>query len=623
MCGITGSYDLRGRRGTDPEVLAAMSKAIVHRGPDSAGVFRDDGVGLAMQRLSIIDLETGDQPLFNESKSLALVCNGEIFNFKSLRQQLEAKGHTFASRSDVEVLLHLYENHGDALLERLNGQFAFALYDRPKHRLFLARDHLGIAPLYYTVADGWLIFGSEIKAILEHPAVERRVDLTGLDQVFTLPGLVGQRTLFEGIHRLPNGHCLVAEDGEVTVREYWDLVYPRDDEMPEGSNDEEARVAELRERLFQSVEYRLQADVPVGFYLSGGLDSSLVAGIIHELVPDVQRHAFSITFDERRADESKYQRMVAEQVDCHLHSIPFDGSRIADGLSTMIHHCECPVKEAYNTCSLALSEAARAEGIKVILAGEGSDELFAGYVGYRFDQSAMRQEASWDADAAFEDDLRQRLWGDRDLFYEYDYFALGEIRQALYAPELRPDFHDFDCLREPLVRHDRLAGRHRLHQRSYLDYKLRMADHLLMDHGDQMALGNSVEARYPFLDLGVVELATRIAPELKLKGFQEKYVVRRAAEGLVPSAILEREKFGWFAPGSPQLLQQNVEWIEDVLSQDRIRRQGYFDPATIERLKTRYRRPGFQLNHPFEQDLLMIVATFGVFLDVFDMPDRS
>jgi asparagine synthase (glutamine-hydrolysing) len=622
MCGILGYFDLRGDGPGNPAFLERMASTLRHRGPDSGGVFHDGGAALGFRRLSIIDLATGDQPIANEDETLILVCNGEIFNYKPLRAELETRGHRFRTRSDVEVLLHLYEDDGPAMLNRLNGQFAFALLDRRRKRLFLARDHAGIAPLHYTVSNGVFVFGSEIKAILEYPGIERAVDLTGLDQVFTFPGLVSPRTMFRGIHRVRPGHYLMVDRDGVREHEYWDLDYPLAGDV--GSEPEQAHVDRLTEVFSRSVRLRLQADVPVGFYLSGGLDSSLTAAFIHQLEPDLSRHAFSIAFSDQRADEEKYQQLVARRVNCELHTARFDWSRTAGMMHAMIHHAECPVKETYNTCSMELSRAARAHGIKVILTGEGADELFAGYVGYRFDQArAARPGGALSPDDLLEDGMREALWGDGRVHYESDYHEDQQRRRLLYSAELQGAFAGFDCLRQPLVRKDRIVGRHPIHQRSYLDFKLRMADHLLMDHGDAMVLANSVEARYPFLDIDLIEYARRIPPDLKLRGYREKYILRRMGEGLLPEQITRREKFGWYAPGSPEMLQQGVEWIRDMLSPETIRRQGYFDPAFVAALTRQYAQPGFKLKQPFESDWLMVIATFGLFQEVFSMPARS
>lgn len=622
MCGITGFIQFDRRRPVDRSVLEKMTRTLTHRGPDSDGYFTDEGVGLGFQRLSIIDLEGGSQPLFNEDGSLVLLCNGEIFNHRELREELEERGHRFASRSDVEVILHLYEEEGCDLLDRLNGQFAIALYDCRERTLLLARDQLGINPLHWCVFDETLIFGSEIKAILQHPAVERRVDLTGLDQLLSFPGLVSPRTMFKGIQSLKPGHRLRLRGSDFRVEEYWDLDYPRLGEEPPGRTEQDY-VERLRELFFRSVSYRLQADVPVGYYLSGGLDSSMVAAAIARVGAGLSRKSFSVAFSEGQVQDRKNQRIMADSLGTEHCEVPFSSSETAARLARAIRHGESPVKETYNTCTLALSEAARSEGIPVVLTGEGADEIFAGYVGYRFDQFGLRAQRPFDMRTALEEELRERTWGNRELFYENDLYELGEVKAALYSEELAHRLPEFDCLGFELVDRSKLQGRHPIHCRSYLDLKLRLSDHLLGDHGDRMALANSVEARHPFLDIDLVEFSREIPPELKVNGFTEKYILRKVASGLVPSAIADREKSGWFAPGSPELLQENVEWVGDLLSYERIARMGFFNPDTVEHLKRRYSEPGFRLNMPFESDLLTVVLTFNLFVDLFEVPSLT
>ena len=622
MCGFAGYINIGQKSRAEKEILTRMTDKLVHRGPDSSGYFIDDNVGLGFRRLSIIDLETGDQPLFNEDRSIVLMCNGEIYNYPELKDTLTKKGHRFRTNSDVEVVLHLYEEHGTEFLNELNGQFAFVLYDRKKRRLFLARDQFGINPLYYILIKGVLVFASEIKAILEHPLIEREVDLTGLDQILSFPGLVSPRTMFKGVQSLKSGHLIVVENSDLRISEYWDLEYPKIGEI---SYDypESYYVEQLRDLLAHSVRRRLQSDVPVGFYLSGGLDSSLIGALIDRASPGVRRHSFSIGFTDEGICEAKYQRIMSKAANSVHHEIIFDWPEISQRLLSMIYHCECPVRETYNTCSMALSEAARRAGITVILTGEGADELFAGYVGYRFDRFRTKDSTTCDLQSVMEEELREKLWGDKDLFYEKEHYALKELRSALYSDKLNETLSKFDCLKFQLVNKDRLQGRHFIHQRSYLDFKLRLSDHLISDHGDRMSLANSVEARYPFLDLDLVEFSKNIPPELKLNDYSEKYILKRVAQDLIPPEIINREKFGFHAPGSPYLLQQDIEWINDMLSYERIERQGYFNPKVIEKLKAQYSQQGFRLNLPFEDDLLVVVLTFGIFLDVFGLPSLN
>ena len=339
----------------------------------------------------------------------------------------------------------------------------------------------------------------------------REVNLTGLDQVLSLPGAISPQTVFRNILSLPSGHYLTVSNGQVAVKEYWDLKYPLIGEGSDG-HPESHYADRLRDLLEQSVRLRLQADVPVGFFLSGGLDSSLIAAMIHRVSPDVQRHSFSISFSDERICESKYQRLMSESVSSIHHEIPFNDADIAVRLSDAVYHSECPLKETYNTASLALSKATKQNGVTVVLNGEGSDELFAGYVGYRFDKRRPEGVKSQDLDTILGNEIRSKLWGDEDLFYEKDDYSFRETKQALYSSQVSSQFTEFDCVNFPVINKDRLRGRHPVHKRSYLDFKLRLGHHLIADHGDRMTMANSIEARYPFLDRDLVRSARKYLP---------------------------------------------------------------------------------------------------------------
>lgn len=623
MCGIAGVLYLGGEAPIDEAALGAMARAMVNRGPDEEGFHREPGVGFAFRRLSIIDLEGGHQPMYSEDRSLVSICNGEIYNHRELRRELQQKGHSLHTGCDVEVLVHLYEEAGPEFVRRLNGQFALAIYDRNRRRLVLARDQPGIAPLFYTVTGGFLVFASSIKAILSYPGVRRAVDLTGLDQLLSFPAAIAPRTLFQGIHALPAGQLLIAEGGSVRTQTYWDLDYPRTSER-RAEKPESYYVEQLDTLLKQSVARRLQADVDVGYYLSGGLDSSLIAALTHHLAPGVPRHSFSIGFSQREIDEREFQRRMAAHVGSTHHEIIFGWQDIERRMRAMVWHAESPLKETYDTCSLALSELVRDTGFKVVLSGEGSDELFAGYAGYRFDhQRAELAGSPADLEQELERELNQRLWGDGDLYYETRLYELHEVKSALYSAAIREAGRALDATDSKPVDPAMLSGRHILHKRAYLDFKLRLGNHLLSDHGDRAGYANSVEVRYPFLDHDLIEFVRTVPPHLKFDGVVEKYLLKQVARRYVPEAITQREKFGFVAPGSPYLLKGGAEWLQDLLSYDRLKRQGYFDPDTVERLKTLYTAPDFSLQIPYENDLLMIVITFGLFVELFDLPTFS
>lgn len=621
MCGICGfiKFDKKVSN-RDEEIVRAMNAKLLHRGPDAQDTFLFRNVALGFSRLSIIGLENGMQPIFNEDESLVLICNGEIFNYVELREQLIKDGHRFRTASDVEVILHLYEDHGTSFLNLLNGQFAFALYDRKAEVLFCARDQLGIIPFFYTFVDQTFVFGSEIKAILEHPAVSAEVDLVGLDQVFTFAGLISPRTMFKNINSLENGHFLLVDrNGEITKGEYWDLDFPMiGDCLPDLSESE--FVQRLEAQFEEAVRLRLRADVPSGLYLSGGVDSSIIAMMVNHLEPGLQKEAFSIDFVDSRHSESLYQKLMAEACHANLHQKIFLFDDISRRLQHSVYHSECPIKETYNTASLALSENVRNNGIKVILSGEGADEFFAGYVGYRFDKMRQLNLVNNSATAA-ERAIRQKIWGDGSFYYERNFLEYDQVKKQLYSKGLSASFEEINCLNHQLVNQDKIKGRDILSKRAYIDYKIRLVDHLVADHGDRMAMANSVEVRYPFLDKNLVEFSTKVPPGLKLKDFTEKYILKKMGKKWVPKAIIDREKFHFIAPGSPYLLQKNVEYINDLLSYDQIKRQGYFDPDQMERYKKKYAEKGFRINAPYENDMLITVITFGILLDQFFQPN--
>jgi asparagine synthase (glutamine-hydrolysing) len=622
MCGIAGIYDVRNKYPITEETLKGMAEAIHYRGPDDASYHHDANIGFGFKRLSIIDISNGSQPMFGRDGDVMMICNGEIYNYKELRCRLQSKGYTFRTNCDVEVIIPLYLEYGNDFVQHLNGQFAIALFDRTRHTFILVRDHFGVCPLFYCMIDEVLIFASEIKSILQHPMVKRKVNLTALDQVLTFPGTVSPTTFFEGIMSLKPGHMLIAGGGDAVEKEYWDLDYPTESNFPR-ARPEAFYIEQIEDLLMRSVKYRLNSDVPVGFYLSGGIDSSLIGAIMRKLNPDMEFKSFSIAFptiEDKEHDERKYQRLMAKELRSVHNEIPFDWAKVASGLHSAIYHAEGALKESYNTCSLALSKAARDNNVKVILSGEGSDEFFGGYVGYRFDiqRKEIRQEKG--LEELLEDQVRERLWGDADFLYERNQLEFDETKRALYSCGVKTEFPQFDSLRHLEINMDRLKGRHHFHMRSYLDLKLRLSDHLVSDHCDRVTYAHSVEGRYPFLDLDLINFLTTIPPEIKLKGLVEKYILKETARKHLPAEILNRQKFSFVAPGSTQLLKGNIEWVNDMLSYDRIKRQGYFDADSVERLKKIYSRDNFRLNLPFDNDLLIIVLTFNIFLEVFDMP---
>lgn len=614
MCGIAGFVGTDGLPCESRALIERMLSKITHRGPDSGGVFSEDGVTIGFRRLSLVDLEGGHQPLYNEDRSIVLVCNGEIYNYLELREELSAQGYKFSTRSDIEVMVHLYERDGLDFVRRLNGQFAFALYDRKEKQLVLGRDHAGIAPMYFSRQQSGLVFGSEVKAILAHGSAQAAVDLVGLDHVLCFPGVVSPRTMFQGVEALKPGSMIVWKAGNIERIKYWDFDFLRNNESASLGTSEYTN--QLRTLFERAVLRRLQADVPVGIYLSGGLDSSMIACMAARLT-GTRLPTFSITFEDSAISEAKYQRLVARAIRSEHQEIQFTQWNLLDNLRAVIYHSECPVKETYNTCSFVLSGFTRRAGLKAILTGEGADELFAGYPGYKF--AALQSSKSAEV-APAEKVMREQLWG-INIGYEKTYSEYAKSRLPLYSARARERLAHDSALSMRIVDPDSLAGRNSVHQRAYLDCKLRLADHLLTEHGDRMLLANSVEGRFPFLDQDFVDFALKIPPELKLAGFNEKFILKQMAQDFVPHPIVQREKYGFHAPGSPWLLRHGGEWIRELLAPERIRKQGYFDADHVEKLIDAYSRPGFSLDARMEDDLLMVVISFNIFLEVFALPD--
>lgn len=615
MCGIAGIFSTGGLSDVDRAALPVMLAAIYHRGPDEEGTHITDTIAMGCRRLSIIDLSGGQQPMFAQDDQVAMVANAEIYNQHDLRRDLSARGVQFQNNCDVEVLPHLYAHDGLDLANNLNGQFAFAIHDAGKNRLVLGRDQTGIAPLFWAKIPGGIVFGSEIKAILGHPAVPRRLDATGLDQVLTFPGLVSPQTMFAGIHALRPGHLLVVEGEDIREQKYWDYDFPLENDI--GTANEAELLDDLEEALLGAVKRRLVADVPVGLYVSGGLDSALIAAMAHKLDPESTRHSFAITFPDQPIDESYWQGLVHRQIGTTHHSVPFAEDDILANLKAIIIAGETALKESYNTCTLALAQSVAAQNMRVVLTGEGADELFGGYVGHRLD--AMRQDDFDDIEAMIEAETRATLWGDENLFYERDYAAHADLTHALLSSELQSRRGAFGAHLHAPVDTSQLQGRSRFHQRAYLDLKLRLPDHLLADHSDRVAYAASVEARYPFLDPEVVSVARRIPPALMLKGGEEKYMLKQIGKRYLPSEIWERRKFSFVAQGSPHLIRKKPDWVLDLLAPDSVERHSIFDAQTVSHLRDKYAAPGFDLSQTFEDDYLMIVLTTHMLMETFDL----
>ncbi len=614
MCGICGVINLKKKEICDKAILEKMLEKIKHRGPDGEGTFADDIVGMGFNRLSFIDLKDGMQPHFNEDRTIVSVCNGEVFNFKELRDELMAKGHIFRTKNDVETIVHLYEEYGEAFVEKINGQFAVCLYDSNKERIYLVRDHVGICPLFYTYVGDKLVFASEIKAILEYPGVERKLNMKAVDQLMNYPGVVSPNTYFKDIYSLEPGHMLIIDhEKDVKNIEFWDLSFPEEEE----DKGEEYYVEHLRELLKRAISRRLIADVPIGFYISGGLDSSVVACYIGKFLLD-SYYSFSAEIGAGDLDESEFQRMVSECVNSKHYKVKVAEEEIWKNFEKVIYHAESAVKESYDNAAFLLSNLVSTSPAKAVLTGQGSDEFFSGYVGYMVDSFRGMQKARMTKE---ECEINEMLWGDPYFRYERNHPEIRKIHEKLYSDNVRGDIKNFSAFAESPVNVNKLKGLSTQKRRSYIDNKLRLSDHLLGEHGDRMFFSHSVEGRHPFLDREVVDFALALPDKYKLNGVDEKYILKKAGEGIVPDPILKRKKFPFQAPGMSDMVKKKPAAGESSigLDYDLIKSQGIFDLNFVKEMQNQYMSDDFRLMGAYEIDYLLIVMTVTKLCDMYSI----
>ena len=605
MCAICGIFELNNGNVKDCEqTLGRMQEVLAHRGPDGSDSYIDEKVALGFNRLSFIDLTGGMQPIESEDQNVIMVCNGEIYNFKELREDLIARSHVFRTGTDVEVIIHLYEEYGTDFPDMLNGQFAIALYDKATGILFLARDHVGICPLYYTVFDNRLIFASEIKAILEYPGMPRKLNMKAVDQLMNYPGVISPVTFFEGVSSLRSGHMLkVTPEAGVEDIEYWDMRYPVEDPEDLG---EDYYVDKFRELFKDAVSRRLVADVPIGFYISGGLDSSMVACYIGKYLLD-SSYSFAAKVGDGDLDETRFQDMVKECVQSNHYVTHITEEEIWDKLYTVIYHAESAVKESYDVAAYKLSELAYNSPVKAVLTGQGSDEFFCGYAGYMLDQFRVMQRGSMTDEEKASNEI---LWGDPFFRYERIHPEIRKQHLKIYSDAMAERINEFSAISDSPIDLTKVKGLNDIRRRSYIDYKLRLSDHLLIEHGDHMVFSHSIEGRHPFLDIELLKFVATVPDKYKLNGTNEKYIVKRAGEGIVPSPILKRKKFPFQAQGMSALIKcgDPGEFLDEAL----IRDMGIFNADQVNELKRIYAQDDFKLMGAYEIDYLLIVMTVNM-----------
>ena len=601
MCGICGVLNFDGQP-TSSAMLEEMVRVIQHRGPDESGVCCEGNLGLGHTRLSIIDIAGGQQPMRNETGNLIIVFNGEIFNYLELREELERAGHRFSSKSDTEVILRLYEAVGEKCVQRFNGQWAFAIWDCKRKTLFLSRDRLGVRPLFFTQVASSFLFASEMKSLLASGMVRAEIDLQGLDQVFTFWTTIPPRTIFKNIHQLPPGCSLSIHGSDLRTRRYWSLEYPRPASAPAFTEEQSAE--QLLGLLSDATRIRLRSDVPVGAYLSGGIDSTVVTALAQRHARDRLR-SFSIVFNDPAYDESRYQQEAANFLaTCHS-SFSCSTNDIAEALPDVVWHCEQPILRTAPTPMYLLSEFVRNSGFKVVLSGEGADEILGGYD--IFKEAKIRRFWGQVPSSRLRPLLLKRLYPYMEnmqrqspAFLQH-FFRVSQTELAnpyfshlprweltvrlklLYSVETREqlrDYNPFDDLAQSLPADFRSWTP--FNQAEYLEATGLMPGYILSAQGDRMAMAHSVEGRFPFLDHRVVELATKLPPDLKMRGIHEKYLLKKAASRIVPDLILKRSKQPYRAPeGRCFFGGGQPNYVSDLLSADAINGNRIFDARAI------------------------------------------
>jgi asparagine synthase (glutamine-hydrolysing) len=602
MCGIVAAVSKRG--GISADSIARATRSLRHRGPDAQQVWTslDGRAALGHARLSIIDLETGDQPIPNEDGRLRVVVNGELYDFERIRCELEKDGHTFRTRSDSEIALHLFEDRGSRALASLRGEFALAIWDERDGQLFAARDRFGIKPLYYTVYDGTFYLASEVKALAE-AGVPLRWDRDTLYDVHFVSH-PPDRSLFAGIYQLPPASYLLTDGEQVRVMPYWDWDYPAAD-LTRSNGDGRQWVAQLEQSFEEAVRLRLRADVPVACYLSGGIDSCAVLGFASRLSSKPLR-AYTLAFDHADYDESALAVEQAERSGAEFCRVDIHSEDLAEHFSDAIYHAERPIANAHAIAKFLLSRAVRDSGIKVVLTGEGSDEIFAGYPHFRRDlilyggnghdpgakarllaelEAANRVSAGLlmpQGSTAF--DSVKRVLG----FVPSNLETWGQIGQGLLrvtSDEFRHEFATRDTFRVMLECLDverQIAGRHPVNQALYIWGKTMLPNYILSNLGDRMEMAHSVEGRLPFLDHHVVEQAARMPVSMKIKGTIEKYVLREAARPVLIDAVYTRQKHPFMSP--PATIQTSgrlYTFLQDTLRSDALDGPGIYDRARV------------------------------------------
>ena len=586
MCGISGIFNFGKSKKIDPEILARMNQTMIHRGPDDSGIHHESFIGLTHRRLSIIDLSTGHQPMYNEDGSICIVFNGEIYNYDELQKELQAKGHKFQSRSDTETIIHCYEEYGNACVEKLRGMFAFAIWDSKQQKLFLARDRLGIKPLYYYHDNNSLIFASEIKAIIASGYIRPEVNIHVLDSYITLGYVPGPETLFKNIYKLLPAHTLCIHNGQIKINEYWDFAAISPQPMSESDCCER-----LRELFHECVSSHLVSDVPLGVFLSGGIDSSAVVATMAQNVDQVE----TFTIGYRNAGEQNeldYAQIIAKQFKTKHHEFILEPTDFFESISKLLYFLEEPIVEAPAIALYHISKLAR-EHVTVLLSGEGSDEIFGGYPIYHRMQTIEYIHRMIPFTRKLSKILPFLRINEKERKYldwlmlplERRYFGVScdmtnSIKQKLYSDSFK-SLNQKNGVEEIFQEYyNKVKDRDDLNKMLYVDTKTWLPDDLLTK-ADKMTMATSVELRVPFLDNKLVEFATSIPSTFKVKERICKYIFKKSMEGVLPDTIIYRKKRGFPVPINQWFGSDLNKQATDILLDRSSIQRGYFNKAYL------------------------------------------
>ena len=604
MCGITGIVNIKHNKPPERGELKKMVAMLYHRGPDDTGFYIDNNVGLAHARLSIIDINGGHQPIHDQNRNTCIIFNGEIFNYIELRNELIKDGITFKTKTDTEVILQLYNKYGTDFVSYLNGQFSIAIWDKNNKRLILARDRVGITPLFYTIEDGRLLFASEIKAILANSKNLPEIDLPALDQLLTFWTPVASNTLFKGIYEVKPGEIMTVEKGNVSSRSYWEWEYPLSkNEYYDVERSEDEIKEELHDKLVEATNIRLRSDVPVAAYLSGGLDSSSLVSLIHHH-GNVPLRTFSLSFSDKSLDESGYQNQLIEHLNAEHSSLVCKENDIADNFQRTIWHAESTILRSAPTPMMLLSGLVNESGYKVVLTGEGADEVFGGYD--IFKEAKIRRFWAKNANSNFRPLLLKKLYPYLDITksnsrsYLEAFFGVGinnpDVSYFSHLPRWQTtsksksfysDEVSSELGRDPIRTlesslHADIKNWDPLSQSQYIEAKTLMSKYLLSSQGDRMLMANSVEGRFPFLDHNIIEFANKLSPRLKMKVLDEKYILKKSMARYLPESIIKRNKQPYRAPDIPSFMNHgNYEFVDYLTSDMCIKDYGYFNPEKV------------------------------------------